>query len=121
MHDWKRIVRERLGVLGSDSIQREEIVSELACHLEDVYEDQRAQGRTESEAMASALAEVSGGHKLGRRIQNSKEGEMNERTKKFWLPGLISIGAACTLLAVVAQLSYMPRVILIRSELATLI
>lgn len=121
MHDWKRIVRERLGVLGADSAQRKEIVSELACHLEDVYEDQRAQGCSETEAIAYALDGIAGGRKLGRRIQNSKEGEMNGRTRKFWLPGFISIGAACVLLAVVAQLSYLPRVILLRSELATLV
>lgn len=40
---------------------------------------------------------------------------MNERTRTFWLPAFASITAACILGAVVAQLSYVPRVILLRS------
>jgi hypothetical protein len=121
MRDWKVLVRERLGTHGSDSADQEEIVSELACHLADVYEDQRTQGRTESEAMACALEEVAGGRRLGRRIRNSKEGTMNERTRKFWLPALASVTGACAFVAIVVQLSYLPRIVLLRSEAATLV
>jgi hypothetical protein len=121
MPDWNRIIRERLGAVATNFREQEETFAELAGHLEDVYEDLRAQGKRESEAMARALSEISDGCRLGRKIQKSKEGKMNERTRQFWLPGLISVAAACALLAVVAQLSYMPRVILLRSELATLV
>jgi hypothetical protein len=115
MPDWKMLVQQRLGVLGSDSEGRDETVSELACHLEDVYEAQRAKGLSESEAIELALEELAGGRRLGRKIQNSKEGKMNERTRKFWLPALASVTAACILVAVVSQLSYVPRVVLLRS------
>jgi hypothetical protein len=115
MRDWKMLIQERLGALGSDSEGHDETASELACHLEDVYEAQRGQGICESESIKRALDELAGGRGLGRRIRNSKEGKMNERTRKFWLPALASITAACILVAVVAQLSYLPHIILLRS------
>lgn len=121
MPDWKLLVCEKLGPLGANFREHEEIVSELTCHLEDVYEHRRAQGLSETEAVESALDELADGRKAGRRIQKSKEGPMNERTRKFWLPALASVAAACTLIAAVAQLSYLPRVILMRSEVATLV
>ena len=46
---------------------------------------------------------------------------MNERTRKFWLPALASITAACILVAVVAQVSYVPRIIMLRSEAVMLV
>lgn len=121
MRDWKILVHDKLGPLGANFPEHEEIASELACHLEDVYEHRRAQGSSESEAVESALGELAEGRKAGRNIQKSKEGPMNERTRKFWLPAFASVAAACTLVAVVAQLSYLPRVILMRSEVATLV
>jgi hypothetical protein len=121
MRDWKLLVHERLGLLCTNPQEQEEVVSELACHLEDVYKAKHAKGLPESEAIECALEELAGGRRLGRRIQNSKEGKMNERTRKFWLPAFASITAACILVAVVAQLSYVPRIIVLRSEAAMLV
>lgn len=121
MRDWKMLVQQRLGTLSSNPEEQEAIVAELVCHLEDVYESERAQGHCESEAMRRALDEISEGHKLGRKIRKSREGQMNERTRKFWLPAFASVAAACAFVAVVAQLSYLPRVILFRSEVAALV
>ena len=119
--DWRSLVETRLGALSSDSTEEAEIRAELVSHLEDLYADQIAGGSSEAEAIDRALEELAGGRRLGRRIRNSREDEMNERTRKFWLPALASISAACILLAVIAQLSYLPRVVLLRSATATLV
>jgi hypothetical protein len=121
MRDWKTLVEERLGAMNTVHTQQGEIVAELAGYLEDLYEEQRAQGVCESEAIERALVELADGRRLGRRIRKSKENDMNERTRKFWLPALANVAAACALIAITAQLSYLPRVILMRSEAAMLV
>jgi hypothetical protein len=119
--DWRKLVERRVGSVRAVSAEQDEIAAELASHLEDVYADHRAQGSSEVEAADRALQELADGRSIGRRIRNSKEGGMNERTRRFWLPALASISSACVLVAVVAQLSYLPRVVLIRSGTATLV
>lgn len=46
---------------------------------------------------------------------------MNERTRKFWLPALASMAAACAMVAVTAQLSYKPHVVVLRSHTTMLV
>jgi hypothetical protein len=121
MHDWMKLVQERLGAMGTTETQQSEIVAELASYLEDSFEDHRAQGVCESEAIELALKELADGRRLGRRIRKAKEDVMNERTRKFWLPALASVAAACALVAVTAQLSYKPHIILLRSNLAMMV
>jgi hypothetical protein len=121
MRDWRNLVQERLGAMGAAGAQQSEIVAELASYLEDLYEDDRAQGVCESEAIELALGELADGRRLGRRIRKAKEDVMNERTKKFWLPALASLAAACALVAVTAQLSYKPNIVLLRSHAPTLV
>jgi hypothetical protein len=55
MPDWSALVRERVGSLNLLRTTEEEIVSELAAHLEDLYEAQIAGGMDESEAFERAL------------------------------------------------------------------
>jgi len=107
--------------MGVSGTQQSEIVAELASYLEDLYEDQRARGMSESEAIERALKEVNGGRRLGRRIRKAKEEVMNERTRKFWFPALASMAAACGLVAVTAQLSYKPHIILLGSDATMLV
>jgi hypothetical protein len=54
--------------MGAAGTQQSEIVAELAGYLEDLYEDQRARGACESEAIDRALEEVADGRRLGRKI-----------------------------------------------------
>jgi len=108
-------------VMGAVPAQHMEIVAELASHLEDLYENHRAQGVGESEAIELALKELADGRRLGRRLRKAKENIMNERTRKFWLPALASVTAACFLVVVTAQLSYKPHIILLRSHAAALV
>jgi len=91
MPDWKALVLERLERLGLSPAQEEEIVSELASHLEDCYEECRTQGVDKSEAIERSLEQVASWPNLSRKIQGAKRKEeiMNYRTQTLWLPGLI--------------------------------
>ncbi len=95
------------------SSQRDEIVAELAGHLEEFYEEQRAQGMSDVEAFNYALAQVTDWPKLARKIERAKrtEGKMNQRTRSFWLPAFITVTAAVLFEAILAQTSYGPRMI----------
>jgi predicted permease len=55
MSDWKTIVEERLAGLKLDTPQEADIVDELAQHIEDRYEELRAEGTSEEEARRLAL------------------------------------------------------------------
>ena len=93
MPDWKALVCKHLGNSGLTHELEEEVVSELAGHLEDCYEELRAQGLCKSEAVDHALERVADWHQLAQQIQGVKRKEeiVNHRTKALWLPGLISL------------------------------
>jgi hypothetical protein len=118
MNDWPRLVERRLGALSSNPAAHREAISELACHLEDFYDELRNNGLKEPDAVERALKELNEGHHLGRRIRSAREGDMNERTRQFWLPGLASICAASFFLLIFARVSYMPRMLVVRSGAA---
>src|SRR5271167_1190860 len=96
MRDWEAVVSERLGALEGDAAQREEIVRELAGHLEDFYLEKCAKGLSESSAMELTLAQVADWRGLTRKIRLAKrrEDSMNDRTKGYWLPGLVAFTAS---------------------------
>jgi hypothetical protein len=96
MPDWHALVSERLGTLAITPERREEVVAEFAGHLEDSYPRFPAEGRSESEAIKSALGEVPDWKLLARRVSLPKRGEdhVNIQTKYFWLPGLLSLTAS---------------------------
>ena len=110
MRDWVALVRERLGGLGLTPTQEKEIVAELAAHLEDLYQQRLEQGLCEpeaAEAVGRALDEVAGWRRLARKIRRAKHEEenMNDRTKHFWLPGLVSVAAASLFGMILTQVS----------------
>lgn len=121
MRDWGELVRGHLGGLNLTAAQQQEIVAELAGHLEDVYEERRAQGLSKSqafEAVERALDEVTDWRRLARKIRRAKreEKDMNNRTKQFWLPTLISVTATSVFLMALALFSELPRITWMRSE-----
>jgi len=113
MPDWKAVLLERMESLGLCPAQEEEIASELAGHVEDCYEEFRAQGICQSEAIERCLEQVGDGPNLTRKIRHAKHKEemMNHRTKTFWLPALISLVAAMVLLMISTQIALQPRVL----------
>ena len=111
MPDWKAIVRDRLLPLDLSAKQRQDVVAELAAHLEDLYEEQMRQGLSEREARENATSEIVRWRKLAKDIRSAKltEGIMNARTKQFWLPGLLSLATSMVFLMTLVQISLQPR------------
>jgi hypothetical protein len=121
--DWAALVRERLHSLNLPPNEVQEVIAELAAHLEDLYEEQLKQGCSEAEARQRvANNEVGAWRPLAKRIQRIKRKEetMNPRTKHFWLPGLVSLTTAMLLLRPLIANSTEPR-LLGRSPLETVL
>lgn len=99
-NDWIAFVREHLGPLNLPLSEAQEVIAELAVHLEDLDEEQRQRGASASQARQRAISEVANWLPLAKRIQRAKRKEemMNTRTKHFWLPGLVSLTTAMLLL-----------------------
>jgi hypothetical protein len=111
MHDWRQNVRERLDSYSLHPGNREEIIRELATHLDETYEDALTHGLTEAEAVNRTLLEVADWRLLAGSIRHaqSEEQPMNHRTKSLWLPGLASFAAASLFLLVLTQISLRPQ------------
>jgi hypothetical protein len=89
MHDFKSIVREKLGKW--NAADREELIEELAGHLEDRYENLLSKGCTSSVALLGALEAVGDWKILRTRIASAKEGNMTERARHIMVPGLAAL------------------------------
>lgn len=108
MRDWKGAVSQRLASSRLSAGEREEISCELAGYLEDLCADAPARGRDASaaaqiDATRIAAAELHEDEHLGATLYRArKENAMhiNERTKRFWLPGMGMFVASAALLAV---------------------
>src|SRR5579859_1060070 len=89
-HAWRRIVIERILPSRLPAGQRDDIVSELASHLEETYESAQSRGMDDSEATKLALDQVKDWKALGKRIQRAKSTEelMNPITKRYLLPAM---------------------------------
>lgn len=85
MRDWKDLVQKRLVKLNLPPSAKEEVILELAAHLEDSV----AASQEASEAADPELAQLQW-RKLLRAIERTKceEGKMNRRTKTLWLPSI---------------------------------
>lgn len=83
--NWAELVRERLGLDCT-----EEVVSELASHLEEIHGDARARGINDKEAIGIALEQVEDWQALADEITRtrSEEKSMNYRTKTILLPAI---------------------------------
>jgi hypothetical protein len=100
MPNWRRLARRKLTPLALDSTREDEIVAELAGHLEDLYEDLLRQGKSEVEAVRSALSTVADWDELRCEVQlaENEEDIMNHRAKTLWLPGMCTSALAGVLL-----------------------
>ncbi len=54
MPDWKKLVHERLQKLSLPPERKQEIVNEIAGHMEDVNEERLQEGISEKEALEQA-------------------------------------------------------------------
>jgi hypothetical protein len=58
MPDWKSLVSHRLKHVWPDGHADTEVIDELTAHLQDRYDEVRAAGRNESEAIDATLSEM---------------------------------------------------------------
>lgn len=101
MADWSREVRRVLAKGKFSPIERDEISRELAGYLEDLCADARNRGLDERAAISHAIAELHEDARLGPHLRHArKENTMNDRTKGFWLPGLLSLVGSIVFFAI---------------------
>jgi hypothetical protein len=114
MPDWNRLIFERMGTSTLSREVRDEVVAELATHLEELYQACRAQGANESQAIETALSQAADWQELGREISDAKNEEdgMNDRSKQFWLPGLVTLTASMLWLMLLQRWNWRPETIL---------
>ena len=100
MPDWKSLVQERLALLNLSHDAKEEVVKELALHLEEICDNARADGLADSAATALALEEVHNWPALSAQISRarSKEEVMNRATKALLLSIAVLFPAGLILL-----------------------
>ena len=101
MPDWREIVRKNI----RENEIHDDVIAELAAHLEEAYDASRSRGMKDAEATANAVQEVEDWDVLAAEIIHAKsrneEHSMNEqRTRKLWLPALASITFTAVLLVV---------------------
>jgi hypothetical protein len=113
MPDWKKLVGECIAPSALPSASHNEVVSELAAHLEETYEGALSQGLTEPAAVALARQEVSDWHVLAKEISRAKSEEnyMNNRTRSLWLPAMANVILAPGLLMILQKLAVQPHVL----------
>jgi hypothetical protein len=113
MSDWKNLVREQLKACGLPVESCEDVVAELAAHLEETCDNARSQGLKEQEAIARTLHEVNDWGVLAVNIQRAQfeDNRMNHRTKSFWLPTLVTCSGASVSLLLLQLIGIEPRLI----------
>jgi len=110
MPDWEKVVREQLAGLNLGHEEEDEVIAELAGHLEETYEVLRRDGLPEREAVRRALSQVTNWSDLQREIYcaRAKENTMNPRTSRVWLPSLVTLTASFIALVAFGHLGLPP-------------
>ena len=113
MPDWRNLVRERLDPRKLRADDREEIIAELAAHLEETYSAAFSQGLNEEAATERALQEVKDWTVLSEKISHAKEESpsMNTRTKSLWLPAMATLLGANLFLMGLQRTAFQPRLV----------
>lgn len=101
--NWHEEARSKLADSKLSAGEREEVSRELADYLEDLCADGPARGLDDSAAMQGAAAELHEDQQLGAHLYSARKEHfmrINDRTKRFWLPGTAMLLASAALLAV---------------------
>jgi len=108
--DWRQFVAGQLAQWPPESPERQEIIEELASHLEETYEHLRHRGASHSQALQGALAQVENWKKLRREIltARTKEHLVNLRTSRLWIPCVVTLGLSVLTLVGFALLRINP-------------
>lgn len=110
MPDWRQFVRERMAQLQAETQEREEVIEELASHLEQTYDRLRNNGAAPEQAMQGAISEVESWKKLQEEIQiaRTREDAVNARTSRLWIPSIVTLGLSVLTLVGFALLRLNP-------------
>ena len=101
MPDWNSEVSRELKNAGFSPAECAEISRELGDHLDDLYESLRRDGLDDSAARDRALTELHEDPRLGLHLRRAREENiMNDRTKGFLLPGLLSLVGSVVFFAI---------------------
>jgi hypothetical protein len=103
MPDWCELVRQRLAGIRLDPDDAAQVIDELASHLEESYQNFRREGVAEQAAVGRALEEVDNWQQLrsAMELARKKEIDVNKRVTQFWLPAVVTLFLANTLLPVI--------------------
>jgi len=111
MHDWQKAIGEKLAGQHMSRSQREDLVAELAGHLEDLHAQLLASGVSEPEASAKCLKQLTDVQQIAAKRSQLWEDAMNQRSRTFWLPGLVTLTLASVSLMVMQLFAFSrPRV-----------
>jgi hypothetical protein len=110
MPDWKNEASHRLKHAKFSASERDDVSRELAGYLEDLCSNSRTTGDAESAAIVeSALVELNEDPHLGVHLYRArKETNMNDRTKRFWLPGTCILLASALPLPLLESAGFSP-------------
>lgn len=109
MRDWRSYVRQRLTPSSEAGRVDEEVVRELAEHLEDAYRELCASGHTHAQALRRTRRRVGNWLELQQGISAARqERKMNERVAKFWLPSLVTLFLGWGVLAILIWAGVQP-------------
>jgi len=112
MPDWRAHVRDHLGSLRHVRAEEEEVVCELAGHLEECYAALRAKGMPEEEAFSETCARAGNWEELRSGIVSAiEEGTMNDRVKQIWVPGLVTLLSSYVVLTLFQRIGVRPMVL----------
>jgi hypothetical protein len=116
MPNWPKIVRQSLlcgkpESRGLPPTHRDDVIRELAAHLEECYEQARSEGLANEAALQHTLHQVEDWHVLAEEIRRAKPQEdyMNHRTKTVWLPGIATSFLAGLLLMFMGYSPLLPQ------------
>lgn len=109
MPDWMREAWRRLAGSRFSASERDDVSRELAGYLEDFCREARSRGLEEHAAIECAIAELHEDPRLGPKLRRArKENTMNDRTRRFWLPGFSTLLASNIALAIVDSAGFSP-------------
>jgi len=103
MPDFKSLVQARLSPLRLTGEKADEVIEEIAGHLELAYSELCGLGVPPLEAERHARAEVADWVRLARDIERSKEQIMKRRIRTLWIPALAGGTVAYTLKALIER------------------
>lgn len=112
MLDWRELVRARIEGIDLDQDDREEVIAELAAHLEETYETFCKRGLNQKDAAHRTLQQVSDWQDLRRKIAAAKRGyPMKKRVQQLWVPGFLTLTLSVLFLITLQRLGVYPRII----------